>query len=83
MSVSKKFKLLNIASESVETNLTISELTLLAQQDYKHYSFEMMRIPVSGSFEETTRNIKGLNLFVLDANMKKNKEALYDFLSVH
>lgn len=83
LSVSKKFKLLNIASESVETNLTISELTLLAQQDYKHYSSEMMRIPVSGSFEETTRNIKGLNLFVLDANMKKNKEALYDFLSVH
>ncbi|ODN29722.1 LCP family protein [Fervidobacterium thailandense] len=80
MSLTTKFRLLDLVSHSVRTNLTLEELKALAFEDYNSYELETLRIPVWGTFREETVNINGVPSFVLNADLEKNKELLQKFL---
>lgn len=80
MSIPTRFKLIDMVSRNLKTNLSIEELKILAFEDYSIYTIETFRIPAPGTFREAIIDIAGTPSFVFIADLEKNKEMLHEFL---
>lgn len=79
-SLSTKLRIVDLVLPYIETNLTKGEIIALATKNYSQYTFERIRIPVNGSFQEGYAVIDGVRQWIFIVDFEKNIQALHEFL---